>query len=83
MSDQDYCEIRCPYKLYSGKQKRYLTCHNLIVRVNPGSSGQAYCWKIDRQNGQRHGQFLFDVDENYTAPPQKIVKIQKPKLQTT
>ena len=73
-----YAEIRCPKKTYVPKYKRYLTCQNLIVKVEPGSKGEGYCWKKDPSTNLRHGAFLFDIDVDYKPPAKKIIKVKKP-----
>jgi hypothetical protein len=49
----------------------------LIVKVEPGSKGEGYCWIRDRTTGLRHGTFLFDIDKNYIPPEHKIIKVKK------
>lgn len=73
----NYCEIRCPKETWVGKYKKYLPCQNLIVKVEPGSKGEGYCFVKDAKTNIRHGTFLFEVDKDYVPPPKKTIKVQK------
>lgn len=76
--DNKYAEIRCPKKTWVQKYRKYLTCSNLIVKVEPGSRGEGFCWIKDPKTNIRHGAFLFDIDSSYVPPPKKVIKVQRP-----
>lgn len=78
MSEDIYCEIRCPKQTYIPKYKKHLTCHNLHTKVSPGSKGIGFCWLKDPSTNLRHGEFYYEVDANYIPPPKRTIKVQKP-----
>lgn len=70
-------DIRCPAKQYIRKYKSVLACQNLVVRVEPGSKGEAYCRLKNPQTNIVHGTFDFDVHPDYKPEPKKIIKVKK------
>jgi hypothetical protein len=77
VQNENLCDIRCPKKTWVKKYKKKLTCHNLIVRVSPGSTGEGFCLLKDPMTNMRHGVFYFEIDKDFVPPPKKIIKVKK------
>lgn len=78
MQEENLCQIRCPKQTYVKKYKKYLTCHNLHTKVSPGAKGIGFCPLKDPMTNMRHGEFYYEVDKDYVAPPKKIITVKKP-----
>ena len=61
-------DVRCPFKYASRKNKKVYPCNRLIVKVNPGSSGEAYCSSCKIS-------FFFEVNEQSFS--KTSIKVQK------
>lgn len=41
--------IRCPYSRTAKKNGHVFPCDRLLIRVTPGSSGEAWCWSCRKR----------------------------------
>ena len=65
----DLIEIRCPFKVKDKYTNKLRDCHFLLVKVAPGSSGEAKCPKC---------KLTFDfevVDQKLTKTSVKVQKV--------
>jgi hypothetical protein len=56
----DLVEIKCPYNWTSKKNGKSYPCNRPVVRVSPGSYGEAYCQSCKKT-------FKFDVGGSLVA----------------
>lgn len=66
-------DVRCPLQKYVKKYRSYKNCNRLCIRVNPGSSGEAFC-------PQCHQTFLFEVSSDYVPPERELVSLTNDKV---